>query len=496
MHRYNPISQSANPANEQRSVHNREGSLSSSEASSYPTYLHDAGHDSDNPDDPHLALTSQTLNADGTPKRPMNAFMIFARKRRPEISAANQMMRTGDISKILSKEWNTMAIEDKKFYLDQAKKLKDNFNNRYPDYVYRRRPNNTRRKRKSDSDQHSPTASSPTGDTDDASMDETSPIDQEYLPDTSPTQYYSRSQGGTGSSSAYDNSDTLFSPQNPSPYTYTPDMSSGQYNPSGSRMSSLSTGYEAPLSSSTITPLRIPSLTESSGGSSAWSSAQTPASGIGSWDSGRTMNRADQGRTGASNWPVLPALDTSVSRQRHSELGAMSTRSEAFSPVATHRSASSAASSSSGASASHYSNSPFPTLSSPFSYPAQSPNQRGGDIATSPTSHHSGSPEYFPSSQHSSRGMTSSGRGTAESGGFTQSQTLPPPTSSAYLQNPQSTPSWNSPYTRLGQPQRGPSIQPLSPFPIQSASGTSPSSTNPGAQSALGYWDTRKYDGR
>jgi hypothetical protein len=40
----------------------------------------------------------------------MNAFMIFARRRRPQVSAANQMMRTGEISKILSKEWNTMPI--------------------------------------------------------------------------------------------------------------------------------------------------------------------------------------------------------------------------------------------------------------------------------------------------------------------------------------------------------------------------------------------------
>ena len=56
------------------------------------------------------SLIAQSLNADGTPKRPMNAFMIFARKRRPEVSAANQMMRTGEISKILSKEWNAMDI--------------------------------------------------------------------------------------------------------------------------------------------------------------------------------------------------------------------------------------------------------------------------------------------------------------------------------------------------------------------------------------------------
>ena len=40
----------------------------------------------------------------------MNAFMIFARERRPQISAANQMMRTGDVSKILSKEWNSMEM--------------------------------------------------------------------------------------------------------------------------------------------------------------------------------------------------------------------------------------------------------------------------------------------------------------------------------------------------------------------------------------------------
>ncbi|KII86845.1 hypothetical protein PLICRDRAFT_177571 [Plicaturopsis crispa FD-325 SS-3] len=93
------------------------------------------------------ALTAQTLHADGTPKRPMNAFMIFARKRRPQVAEGNESLRTGDISKILSKEWGTMPATDKQFYFDQAKILKDNFDARYPDYVYRRRPNNFRKKR-------------------------------------------------------------------------------------------------------------------------------------------------------------------------------------------------------------------------------------------------------------------------------------------------------------------------------------------------------------
>jgi hypothetical protein len=53
-------------------------------------------------------LISQALNTDGTPKRPMNAFMIFARKRRPEVAAENPALRTGEISKLLSKEWKTI----------------------------------------------------------------------------------------------------------------------------------------------------------------------------------------------------------------------------------------------------------------------------------------------------------------------------------------------------------------------------------------------------
>ncbi|SJL10130.1 uncharacterized protein ARMOST_13514 [Armillaria ostoyae] len=90
------------------------------------------------------ALRAQALNVDGTPKRPMNAFMIFARLRRPQISAENHTLRTGDISKILSKEWATMPFSDKEWYQDQAKKLKAEFKDKYPHYVYRRK--STRRR--------------------------------------------------------------------------------------------------------------------------------------------------------------------------------------------------------------------------------------------------------------------------------------------------------------------------------------------------------------
>jgi hypothetical protein len=51
------------------------------------------------------SLTLQILDADGTQKRLMNTFMIFVWRRCPQVSAQNQSMKTGEIGKILSREW-------------------------------------------------------------------------------------------------------------------------------------------------------------------------------------------------------------------------------------------------------------------------------------------------------------------------------------------------------------------------------------------------------
>ncbi|PPQ90698.1 hypothetical protein CVT25_005006 [Psilocybe cyanescens] len=159
-------------------------SQSGSEDGSYALY-----------DESNTALTSQTLNADGTPKRPMNAFMIFARRRRPQVSAENQAMRTGEISKILSKEWVSMPPSEKQFYLEQAKQLKETFNTRYPDYVYRRRPNNSRKRRRSDAGGTMRPPDQAHGDQDDiaGSVDlEASPTDTDDHVDVSIPSPYSR----------------------------------------------------------------------------------------------------------------------------------------------------------------------------------------------------------------------------------------------------------------------------------------------------------------
>ncbi|EFP91467.2 uncharacterized protein PGTG_17717 [Puccinia graminis f. sp. tritici CRL 75-36-700-3] len=98
-------------------------------------------------------ILHQDLHPDGQPRRPMNAFMIFARHRRPAIQAKEPGLKTGEISKRLSHDWKNLPEEDKSHYLEQAKLLKDEFHSRFPEYVYKRRPNNTGKRRSSTSQQ-------------------------------------------------------------------------------------------------------------------------------------------------------------------------------------------------------------------------------------------------------------------------------------------------------------------------------------------------------
>ncbi|KAF8154901.1 hypothetical protein B0H34DRAFT_542337 [Crassisporium funariophilum] len=176
--------------------HDEHASQSGSEDGSYALYGDTHKIEADLEEESNTALTSQTLNADGTPKRPMNAFMIFARRRRPQVSAENQAMRTGEISKILSKEWVSMPPTEKQFYLEQAKQLKETFNSKYPDYVYRRRPNNSRKRRRSDGSTMRPADHLLADHTDDlvGSVDlDASPTDLDDHLDTTVVSPYSRS---------------------------------------------------------------------------------------------------------------------------------------------------------------------------------------------------------------------------------------------------------------------------------------------------------------
>ncbi|KAF8990638.1 high mobility group box domain-containing protein [Cyathus striatus] len=113
--------------------------------------ISDESAEAENKNDSGIDLT-QTARKDGGPKRPMNSFLIFCRKRRAEIVQFNKSrgmkVQMGDISKKLHEEWKNMPASQKDKYKEFAAIVRKEFDERNPNYVYSRSPNNTRNKKK------------------------------------------------------------------------------------------------------------------------------------------------------------------------------------------------------------------------------------------------------------------------------------------------------------------------------------------------------------
>jgi hypothetical protein len=395
----------------------------------------------------------------------MNAFMIFARRRRPQVSAANQTMRTGDISKILSKEWNSMDMVndlivvyrtflltalfkgDKQFYLDQAKRLKETFNSKYPDYVYRRRPNNSRRKRRPDANTNQlldPSTAVDAGDDFPAAHDFDYPsVDvQDPARDLAP----SRGSSNSGMASGYSDSSGVSSPHATiSSYGYsTHDYPATHIPASGPRLPHLSSlhvhDHPAPTSNETPSLTSLPShqYPDTSMHSHAYASShasQPPTGAPSSSTSGPEhvagssiwgSVRGDHGRAIQPTWttapPVIPPLSGGDQLRERAVAPPIHQKSEVYSdpsPCAwsTPTSQPSPAISSASSHVSSQSSNGYPlqTLSSPFFPPSHSPGAYQSSTSSSSTP--SGSPENYYSSGSQLQGSSYGGR---TGGGYEQ----------------------------------------------------------------------------